>query len=182
MPEITLTEDEQQRLDAVCTEFDPATHPLTRFYFEGLEDAEEREFVINFHRASLRRRLWGALLLDTLASHEMVSGAVGGPAEMILNELEKPDPQSREDRGDGLLSMHYRDFIGDTIGGYLPKGQFACNQILQKVNQGKGRAVGETQDRFLEVCELAIFRLLPEWQAMKMQRHLEYAQYEETNA
>lgn len=168
-----LSPEDQQRLDAACEEFDPATHELTRPYFDGLTDWEERDFVVSHYRASLRRRLWGAFLLDALASHLHASyqGLYEIGEAMILDELEREDPwRPRSDNG---RFGPTRQWTCDVLTYFFGNREFACNRILCKVNQGMGREVGEAQDRFLSLVDLAIYSLFPRWLEIRLGSELD---------
>lgn len=182
MANLTLSRDEEGTVERVLQQFDPAEHPLARSYIEELENPEERHFIIDFLRGSLKRRLLSAFLLDAaynvLIENDEENHARQVKKDAILDELSFSDSMRPPVLPNGKLSPSTRRYIGDFLNSFS-YGQFTANQILQQVNQGKGREAGECQDRFLSLADLAILETFPQWAQWQAERHIEDALTEE---
>lgn len=176
MAQLTLSVEEQQRLNAVCEEFDPAEHDLTRSYLEGIEDLDEKLFVIEHLRNSLRRRLWSGFLLEVVAERLNEDFGDDTGDQFLLDELDRSDPGTGMlGRDKGALRTRFRRLLGDGFG-YIPLGEVRCNVILQQVNQDSGRAVGEAQTLFVTLADMAARALFPRWSDLQVERLVDEAE------
>ncbi|MGH2698199.1 MAG: hypothetical protein ACRDJL_03230 [Actinomycetota bacterium] len=65
MPDITFTAQEQQRINAIIDEFDPADHEMLCPYYDTLA-SNDWEFVCDYLRAKMRAVLETGLLMTSV--------------------------------------------------------------------------------------------------------------------
>ena len=75
MPDITFTDQERQRVNAIIDELDPADHDLLRPYNDMLS-AEDWEFVCDYVSAKMRAVLETGLLVASIAERARTTDLV----------------------------------------------------------------------------------------------------------
>jgi hypothetical protein len=75
MPDITFTEQERQRVNAIIDELDPADHELLCPYYNMLS-AEDWQFVCDYVRAKMRAVLETGLLVASVAERARTTDLV----------------------------------------------------------------------------------------------------------
>jgi len=76
MPQITFTEQERQRVNAIIDELDPADHELMCPYHDALT-ADDWQFVCDYVRAKMRAVLETGLLVAAVADRARTSDLAG---------------------------------------------------------------------------------------------------------
>jgi len=79
MPDITFTDQERQRVNAIIDELDPADHELLCPYNDRLS-AEDWQFVCDYVRAKMRAVLETGLLVASIAERARTTDLVGEEA------------------------------------------------------------------------------------------------------